>query len=275
MKELDAIINEQALLLKWNGYTEKLLHNGEEEGSYKYHLKSAIQNFLDREGAFVEKETFQVPLFGYFNSGKDKVLFTFSYEYDPLLYEITLKEIEARHNNVPLAITIEKGSDIWSAEDLYNRLKQLSEPVKKAVNSGKTNQLEEIISRELGVLLKNGYTANNIRGNLTNAIHKAQFTPDKGHHFIIKGNHKAESTMNIMQYRLHYYYHPVGYELHLKSINARLGSVSKTFLGTKQYPIPPAPDIYNYLLNECKSLTARKIIHTQQSPLGYNKGKKI
>lgn len=274
MKELDAIIDEQALLLKWNGYTEKLLHNGEKEGSYKEHLKSAIQDFLDKEGAFVEREIFQVPLFGYFNSGRDKVLFTFSYEFDPLLLEITLKEIEARHNNVPLAVTIEKGSDVWPAEDLYNRLKQLSEPVKKAVDSRKANQLEEIISRELGALLKNGYTAGNIRVSLTNAIHKAQVTPDKGHHFIIKGSHKAEGSVNVMQYRLHYCYRPVAYELHLKSINAQLGSISKTFLGTKQYPIPPAPDIYNYLMNECKSLTARKIIHAQQSPPGYNKGKK-
>src|SRR5687768_13804198 len=103
MKELDAIIDEQALLLKWNGYTENLLNNGEKEGSYKEHLKSAIHDFLDREGAFVENETFQVPLLGYFNSGKDKVLFTFSYEYDPLLLEITLKEIEARYDNVPLS----------------------------------------------------------------------------------------------------------------------------------------------------------------------------
>ena len=275
MKELDAIIDEQALLLKWNGYTEKLLNNGEKEGSYKEHLKSAIQDFLDREGAFVENETFQVPLLGYFNSGKDKVLFTFSYEYDPLLLEITLKEIEARHNNVPLAVTIEKGSDVWPAEDLYKRLMQLSEPVKKATYSEKANHLEEIISRELRALQENGYTGYNIRLNLTNAIHKAETTPDKVHHFIVKGNHKIEGNLNIMQYRLHYYYHPVGCELHLKSIDARLGSVSKTFLGTKQYPIPPAPDIYNYLLNECKSLTARKIIHAQQSPLGYNKGKKI
>ena len=275
MKELDAIIEEQAFILKWNGYTEKLLHNGEKEGSYKEQLKSAIQDFLDREGVFVEKETFQLSLLGYFNSGKDKVLFTFSYEYDPLLSEITLKEIAARHNNVPLAITIEKGSDVWPAEDLYNRLKQLSEPVKKARDSEKENHLEEIIGRELRALQDNGYTADSIRINLTNAIRKAQIIRDKGHHFIIKGNHKAEDNSNIMQYRLHYYYHPVGCELHLKSINARLGSVSKTFLGTKQYPIPPAPDIYNYLVNEYKSLSAKRIIHLQQSPTYYNKGKKI
>jgi hypothetical protein len=274
MKELDAIIEEQALLLKWNGYTEQLLHNGEKVGNYKEHLKSTLQNFLDREGAFVEKETFQVPLFGYFNSGKDKVLFTFSYEFDPLLLEITLKEIEARHSNVPLVVTIEKGSDVWPAEDLYNRLKQLSEPVKKAMDSEKVNQLEKIINREVGALKENGYTADGIRTNLTTAIRKAQITLDKGHHFVIKGNHKAEGSMNVMQYRLHYHYHPVGCELHLKSINARLGSVSKTFLGTNQYPIPPAGDIYNYLLNECKSLSAKKIIRSQQST-GYNKNRKI
>lgn len=275
MKELDAIIEEQALLLKWNGYTEKLLHNGEEEGSYKGHLKSVIQDFLDREGAFVEKETFQVPLLGYFNSGKDKVLFTFSYEYDPLLSEITLKEIEARHNNVPLVITIEKGSDVWPADDLYKRLMQLSEPVNKATFTEKANHLEGIISSELETLRENGYIGCNIRLNLTNAIHKAEATPDKVHHFIVKGNHKIEGDLNIMQYRLHYYYHPIGCELHLKSVNARLGSVSKTFLGTKQYPIPPAPDIYNYLLNEYKSLSAKRIIQFQQSPAAYNKGRKI
>jgi hypothetical protein len=274
MKELDAIIEEQTLLLMWNGYTEKFLHNGEKDGSYKEHLKSAIQDFLDREGAFVAKETFQVPLLGYFNSGKDKVLFTFSFEYDPLLAEITLKEIEARHNNVPLVVTIEKGSDVWPAEELYNRLKQLSEPVKRATEIERANQFEEIINREVEALKENGYTADNIRINLTNAIRKSQAMPGKGHHFIIKGNHKAEGSPNIIQYRLHYYYHPVGSELHLKSINARLGSMSKTFLGTKHYPIPPAPDIYNYLLNECKTLSAKKIIQFQQSPTGFNKGKK-
>lgn len=275
MKGLDAMIEEQALLLMWNGYTEKLLHNGEKEGSYKEHLRSAIQDLFDREGAFVEKEIFQVPLLGYFNSGRDKILFTFSYEFDPLLLEITLKEIEARHNNVPLAVTIEKGSDVWPAEDLYNRLKQLSEPVKKAMDIEKANHLEEVISRELGALQGNGYAGDNIRVHLASAIRKAQVAPDKEHHFVIKGNHKDEVGLNVMQYRLHYYYHPVGCVLSLKSINARLGSVSKTFMGTKQYPIPPAPDIYNYLLNECKSLTARKIIHSEQSQLGYNKGKKI
>ncbi|GEP97696.1 hypothetical protein [Chitinophaga cymbidii] len=260
MKELDSIIEEQVLLLKWNGYDESRLHNGEAEGSYKEHLKLAVQHLLDSNSTLLDKEPFQVHLFGCFNQQKDKVLFTFTYEYDGLLSQISLKEIEARMDDVPLTIPVELGSDVWTSQELYQRVKLLSEGITGSLHHQKTEQLHQLIQLEINRLRDCSYTASHLQAHLAAAINKAEATPGKQHNFIINGKLKSYSQQDAMYYRLHYNYQPSTTALQLKSIHARIGGISRTFLGTTAFPIPPAPDIHQYLINIKNIHAAQKII---------------
>src|SRR5690606_34562765 len=138
----------------------------------------------------------------------DKVLFTFSYEYDSFLSQITLKEIEARLNNVPVTIPVEKESDIWNAKELYQRVKLLSDGVNTALEQEHDKLIKEVISRESDLLYDQGYTGN-LEQHFTQAINKAESEPGKAHHFIIKGKSKLDDKYPYyLDYRLHYSYHP-------------------------------------------------------------------
>lgn len=267
MKNLDAIINEQAMLLMWKGYNEKHLYNGDPEGSYKEQLKTALQDLLEKDTVLLDKEPFYIQLFGYFDRGQDKVLFTFSYEYDALLSQISLKQVEARLNDVPITIPIETGSDLWSSKELYERIKPLSLAVGNALSEEEQKLLEGLVRREVLLLRDNGYIHPQMEAHFKRAIAKAEQAPDKRHDFIIEGKVKVDGCPEIMQYRLHYYYHPTIRKLSLKSLNARMNAVSRTFLGTDKFPVPSAWDIYEYLMRECKTLAARKFINQEHPPV--------
>lgn len=74
MKELYSIIDEQALVLKWNGYDEKSLNNGEAEGNYKEHLKLAVQELLENTTILFDKNLFSYICLG--TSAMGKILYT-------------------------------------------------------------------------------------------------------------------------------------------------------------------------------------------------------
>lgn len=266
MKELDTIIEEQALLLKWNGYDEKHLHNGEAEGSYIEYLKLAVQHLLESNTTLLDREPFQVYLFGYFNQHQDKVLFTLTYEYDGALSQISLREIEARLNEVPLTIPVELGSDVWSSQELYQRVKLLSDGINGSLHCQRADQIKQLIEGEMIKLKESSYSAPHLQTKLAKAISKAETMPDNQHSFIIHGKRKSSSHQEVMYFRLHYSYQPSNIALQLKSIHARIGDISRTFLGTTAFPIPPAPDIHQYLMGIKNTHAAQKIIDSPNLP---------
>lgn len=266
MKELEAIIDEQSQLLMWNGYHENVLRNGEPLGSYKEHLKLAVQDLLDKGDFLPDFEPFEVRLFGNFNHGKDKVLFTFSYQYDGLLSQINLKQVEARLDGVPIVINVEKGSDLWSSEEMYARVKQLGSTINSALNEERVAELKKLVSDESSLLAKCGYINQSLANSLEAAIQKAQSEPDKVHHFRITGKLKTGKEMEVMHYKLFYRYHPPSNSLKFKEVNARIGNISETFLGTRLYPVPRVDDMSEYLVGKRNSHVANQIIQ-HQSPI--------
>ena len=260
MKELYSIIDEQALVLKWNGYDEKSLNNGEAEGNYKEHLKLAVQELLENTTILFDKEPFQLHLFGYFRHGEDIVHFIFNYEYDAALTQISLKEIEARLNNIPLIIPVEFGSDVWNSKELYQRVKLLSDGINNSFHIERTEKVQQLIEQEIIKLKDCNYAAPYLQNLLTTAINKAEGIPNKQQHdFIVNGKLASPSHQDAMYYRLHYNYRPSNIKLQLKSVYARIANVSRTFLGTTAFPIPPAPDIHQYLTNLKNIQTSQKI----------------
>lgn len=261
MKELDDIVNEQALLLKWNGYTEKQLNNGEAEGSYKEHLKLALQDILEADRVLFDREPFQVHLFGCFNQGKDKVLYTFSYEYDAFLSQISLKEVQATLNDVPISVSIDKGSDIWSSQEMYKRVRALSATVNRAFNEERDILVKGIIQKELELLKDNDYASPGIESRLTRILSKIENdTPKQPQNFKISGKYKVEMKPDVMNFKLHYYYDPANLNLQLKSVYGRVGNASRVFMTSITFPIPSADGMYTFLYHENKSQNARKLL---------------
>lgn len=260
MKELDHIIEEQALLLKMNGYSEKHLRNGEAEGSYKEHLKTALQDLLNSNDSLLDIEPFRVKLFGFFNNKKDIVLFTLAYDYDPLLAQITLKEIEATLNNTPLAVPIEKGSDVWTSQELYERVKLLSTTIDAKQENEKLLHQQNIVHHEIKLLSEHGYLSNGLEEHFITAIKAATGNPNHETHFKITGKLKYGPEHDSMTYKLHYSYHPGTNHLKFKSVFAKLGHASETFLGTNRRPVPMAKDLFEYLAGLHKAQTANNII---------------
>lgn len=272
MKELDDIINEQASLLKWNGYTEKQLNNGEAEGSYKEHLKLALQNLLESDKVVLfDKEPLYINLFGYFN--QDKVLFTFSYEYDSLLSQLTLKKVEATLDNVPIIVAINGASDIWSSRELYQRVKQLSSTINKAITEERNIEIKNLVQKEITLLKDYGYNNSNLEKLLASSIQKIENSEAYNKcDFIVRGNLKHDIGSEMMQYKLHYRYMPSNADLRLKSILGRMGAVSKLFVITKDVPVPTADALYKYLSHERKTLAARNVMNQTVLP-NLKKGK--
>jgi len=260
MKELDDIINEQVLLLKWNGYTEKQLNNEEAEGSYKEHLKLAVQDILQADNVLLDNEVFQLHLFGYFNEKQDKVLFTFSYEYDAFLSQISLKEVQATLNDIPISIAIEKGSDLWSSQEMYKRVRQLSFTVNNALNEERNDLIKSIILKELRSLHENSYLNPLIENRLNDVVRKIECNKtDQPRNFTISGKYSRTAEAQTMVYRLHYRYDPVSLHLQLKSVYGRVGNTKRVFIATNNMQIPSADRMFTFLKNENKSQKARTI----------------
>ncbi|GEP94499.1 hypothetical protein [Chitinophaga cymbidii] len=274
MKELDAIIEEQALLLKWNGYHENGLQNGEPDGAYKEYLKTEINNLLDKDMTLLDTEPVTFHTFGFFNQKKDIVLFTFRYQYDAFLSQLSLKEVEALFNGIPLSVPIEQGSDVWNAKELYQRVKLLSDTIRSTVREDTENRMRDMIEAELSLLKECGYNDASLTRKFYAEIGKSGKDTGKKHDFIVKGKLQTDIPAETMHYRLHYYYHPSSEDLHIKSVHAEIDSISKTFIGTPRYPIPPANDIHKYLLEEVKKRPAVKILAQLQRENSQTKNHK-
>lgn len=273
MKEIDDIISEQVLLLKWNGYTEKQLNNGEADGSYKEHLKLALQDILEVDKMLFDREPFQMHLFGCFNENKDKVLFTFSYEYDALSSQITLKEVQASLDNIPINISIEKRSDLWNSKELYIRVKELSSTIKTALLDERDIQIKNIIRNEVQLLKENGYTNSTLEKQLTSIINKIESSSSKcSRDLIISDKMKMGDNSDTMHYRLHYNYDSANTILKLKSMYGRIGEVNRIFfMENSTFPVPTADKIYTYLSHENRTYKAQSIVKQGNSPENLKK----
>ncbi|SIO53815.1 hypothetical protein [Chitinophaga niabensis] len=273
MKKLDSIVAEQALLLRANGYSEEYLNNGEAEGSYVEHLKLALEPVIDKDDLLFDCEPFDMQLLGVFDQ-KDRVLFTFSYEFDVFNSQITLKQIEARLNDVQLIIIIDKGSDVLASRELYEKVKSLSQVVNNFQEKEAAQYYDNLIEREKHLLATNGYHNTNVEVQFRNTIERGKKDSSIIQSFIIHGTSKTGDMFDKMQYRLHYEYHPLKREFRLKSVYAKVDGEARIFKGTDSYPIPPAIDIYRYLLEEINKKRAALILNNIPDS-NFSKGRYI
>lgn len=241
-KGLDAIIYESVKILKEKGYDEKGLNGGEPEGMFKNHLKTQLQHLLESDETLIGIHQFQVQNFGFYSDGDDVVRFTFNYDYDPENSSIALKEIEAELKGVSINQSIDLLSDIWTSQDMCNRLKELSMLVQEhdfTMLEGKifcTIQMEKVRLKNLGYE-QNGQLEKKLRAEIVRSFSKGRKTD----HFVVKA--QRFHSQGEMKVNIYYEFIPDIFQLKLKSIRAELNSQKVEYSNDGTSPIPSLDDL--------------------------------
>lgn len=258
---LNKLVEEQAFWLRVRGYDEKGLNNNEQEGSYKEHLKEGVRTILNSDVVLLDKEPFIVHSFGLFGE-KDKVHFAFKYEYNSFDQRISLKEVEATLNQVSIATQIEMMDDLWPSNDLYQRTKELSEPIVAAVKENRKENIQQLIaqtSNSLKGLEYEKYSDKSkgwIEKRLTKMLGKAESKPDSIYYFNL--HTKLQNGAVAIKASIQFEYVAQIQYLNLRRIHAKLGNYEETVLQQSK-AIPKAGDLITTIQHKQSLAKANKI----------------
>jgi hypothetical protein len=255
MKEIDWIIQEQSKLLKSKGYNETKLNSPEIEGSYKLHLKDAVQDILDRDAVSVGNEKIQLRLIGYF--GTDKVSFTFQYDFDTTDNSLTLQQVEATLNKISLPVKIENGRDLWKADELFQRVKQLEGALNNHLNKEWNDKIEKLFTGQAHILATKGY-ANEIKWTekfqKLLAAHLSQEADKVSFRVILRSHNRPP-----LESRFHFTFHPPGPILTLNSIFYKHEGMTRIIHYPREKDIPLPAVMIDRLMMDKKIATAKEI----------------
>lgn len=273
---IESMIDEHAYWLKIRGYDEKGLNNNEREGMYKEHLKTAVQRLFDSNIVLLENDPVVTHNFGFFGDEKEKVHFTFRYSYDESEQRLSLLEVQASLNQVPITTHIETFDDLWPSKDLYENIKQISDPINKTLAEQKKQDLKTIASSAYEYLNERGYDTDTasrkgwMQRRLDTLVLKADKSAVDVHYFNIRTKLRSKSGEPI-KISIHFRYYKKLQGLTLNWIHAQIGNVIEIFPNKEYMPVPHADNLVDIMHTKYTIQRAQQI---SEGPKINSQGKK-
>lgn len=141
-----AILTEHQHNLFIKNYSERMVNSRTEPGYYDKQLRAAFQEAIVSNLWEYSLAEFQLSMTGHFGRTKDKVLFQFSYTYDPYNIRLNLVSLHATMNDefekiypikshpsrdLPAAGTVHQELVAIQKTELLNRIKEMKEKTRK------------------------------------------------------------------------------------------------------------------------------------------------
>ncbi|MDF2190509.1 hypothetical protein [Paraflavitalea sp. CAU 1676] len=265
MQDIEGIIREHARILRDKGYNEKALNNGEEDGMYKTHLRIAVQDILDKDIVLFDNEHLSVKMFGSFNHGQDKVLFDFTYEFNSFNNSLTLKQLEATLNKVPLAIHIDGFEDLWHSRDIYERLKEFSININQALDYQERQVKSEVIKSFASCITELGYENASIKPpgwihRKLNKIDQSVSMKDKTRHFFnLQTDLKGDLPYGPIRTKIHCLYIPEIPRINTTGLFLQIQDCKHSITLKPGEQIPSVKEVTNLMQNKLDLARARSI----------------
>ncbi|MDF2191367.1 hypothetical protein [Paraflavitalea sp. CAU 1676] len=257
MKRLDSIVREQVHYLENYGYSEKALGNNLPPYAHFRDLKEAVQHTLDGDKTLFDDEKIKLNLFGVYNAGKDKVHFALDYSFNSYTEQLKLQSVTATLNKTVLEIPVETGSDLWPSQDIYFRLKSLSETITLASHQVQLKKLDDQISKLGEWLTIGGYISpTNLSKQIkSQVLNNGVIRPTTIN--MVLGSTLKQSDMPSLEIRFHIAFYPDDRGLDLKSLHASVGPIKELWIRAKHMKLPK----YDMLKEHMKELyTTQKAI---------------